>query len=478
MVEMRTNGLSGVLNKHDGIFSIVLALIIGGIIAATILQSSSIVVDPLIMMLFSVISIYAGVEICVDHTIYSLNKVHWLFIFVFMGIAPLSQYMTGYYPHGYYVSADSIVKAQFIVILWCLFYSATYHIHFKKDRKDIYQHSVRVRHLPNIEPLLIPLIVLSFVSVMYLAFRVGGFEHLLLRGEAWIEVDSPIDTVLGYLLRSIPVLVLAWLLIQRKYCKLRHPILSIGLLFVLTIIANYPISLSRYWTAMVYIGLILCAIPSEWLGKRKFEILLLISICVIFPMMYQLKFVSFDVYIQEGITDFFINYAYVYNSPDFDAFSMLVRTLEYVDLYDFSFGRQILGSIFFFVPKALLAIKGTASGALVAIAQGSWYTNLSEPVMGEGYIDFGIIGVIGYAIIFARIFKYFDVKYWRTIEIQSRSAYIMIIVPFLIGFVVFLMRGALQPVVLRIFGFFLFLIFVFCLDIIYREVIRDRNNNV
>jgi hypothetical protein len=65
-------------------------------------------------------------------------------------------------------------------------------------------------------------------------------------------------------------------------------------------------------------------------------------------------------------------------------------------------GQQLLGGVLFFVPSNWWHGKPVATGIAIGnflIANYSmWFTNLSAPVIAEGYIDFGAIGVALYAM--------------------------------------------------------------------------------
>ena len=81
----------------------------------------------------------------------------------------------------------------------------------------------------------------------------------------------------------------------------------------------------------------------------------------------------------------------IFNNVDFDAYSLFARTIEYVQQASITFGKQLLGTIFFIIPRALWQGKPEHSGVIVSAAQGQEFTNLSCPIMAEGYINFGFL---------------------------------------------------------------------------------------
>lgn len=431
-----------------------------GILLATIARKPVFGADIGIEALFAVIGLYAMIEILCDGLPLSLNKMHWYFIFFFMSVAPLTHYLTGYAPGRYPLSDDAILRGQLVVLLWCAIYSIARRVKgTKSNAASSGEKTPTVIATPN---WLAPLIVLlSLAALAYMAVKLGGMSNLLIRGEAWLEVESPVDTVLGYLLRAIPVLGFAILLLGKRCSGASYSWLYVIALIPILVVLNYPVSLSRYWTATVYIGLFACLVPFGWLEGRKFDLAVILGICVVFPLMYDLKFVDVNTFLSSGVSSFFDSYEEVFNSMDFDAFTMLCRIIQYAGDYGFSLGRQLVSVIFFFVPRAILPIKGQPTGSMVATAQGSSYTNLSAPIMGEGYIDFGVVGVVVYAVALALALRALDRAIFESVRDGGENSYRFIAGVFMLGFTVFLMRGALQPVFLRIMGFFLFLMVIY-----------------
>ena len=395
-----------------------------------------------------------------DEKNYSLNKMHWFFILVFMVIAPISQFSSGYFPWDYSISDEYITKANNIIILWIVIYSTSYAFSGKILFKTSYSHN---SYKKDKEPLDCNnqtqwfLVLISIISTIIM-IRLAGFRNLFIRGTTILS-DSTFGIMIVFLLRSIPPISALILLQEKKKSKNIHiPIILI--LIILTIILNSPVALSRYWSGTVYIGLLIGLMPRKVFDSRRFDILVLISLIIVFPIFRLFKYYTLsDVLQMNNIYNLFESY----NTSDFDAYSMLCRIIEYVDAYDFQYGKQLRSVIFFFIPRDIWNIKGTPTGHLVSYTQNASYTNLSAPLMGEGFIDFGIIGVIMYAGIFAYVLNKFDNSYWNLFY-EKDNYYIHIILPFMLGFVIFIMRGALQPVFLRVMGFFLFLMIYYFLN--------------
>jgi hypothetical protein len=82
-----------------------------------------------------------------------------------------------------------------------------------------------------------------------------------------------------------------------------------------------------------------------------------------------------------------------------------MATVDYVSAHGLSYGYQLLGSLLFFVPRSFWTFKPTSTGELVGdylIDKYEFdYNNLSNPIVSEGYIDFGFFGLFFMAIILA-----------------------------------------------------------------------------
>lgn len=90
--------------------------------------------------------------------------------------------------------------------------------------------------------------------------------------------------------------------------------------------------------------------------------------------------------------------ASAFNTLNYDAFSNIMATMDYVQYNGFSLGNQLLSAYLFFVPRGFWEEKPISTGQLVGEhlidTYDFTYSNLSNPLVSEGYINFGIFGVI------------------------------------------------------------------------------------
>ena len=84
--------------------------------------------------------------------------------------------------------------------------------------------------------------------------------------------------------------------------------------------------------------------------------------------------------------------------------------MEYVDNYGFSYGYQLLGGLLFFVPRSIWTVKPYSSGQVIGEYLIGFYdfsfANISNPLVSESYINFGLVGVLITPIILAFFLLY------------------------------------------------------------------------
>lgn len=423
---------------------------------------------PLLLCLtFALIGFWSIIRILTDFAPYSLNKMHWYFVLVFMVIAPVLHYQSGWVPWGYCLSDTILLRANCVLLLWCFSYEMGRIVAGRKGAVGLSTRCHSDLFIPRDSVFRSYLLLLSLLSFICLVALVG-FSSLAVRGEANLNGEgNPLFTVLNILLRAIPSISSVIVLLQMKRgCQFRKATdwFILGSLLIMTVVANNPVSMSRFWTAAVYLGIVIAVLPESWIQGGRFDLIVIIGLFVIFPFMGAFKTMSLEVFLASRNPLSYLDLASSFKSVDFDAHSLLCRILIYCDSEGLAWGRQLLSVVCFFVPRSILPIKGTPTGEMVAISQGQQFTNLSSPLMAEGYVDFGIIGVIVYAFVLGWFMRLSDDRYWHgTNRSEGPVSFFIPIYLTLFGFVMFIMRGPLQSTFLRLMGFLLFVLILYFL---------------
>lgn len=101
-----------------------------------------------------------------------------------------------------------------------------------------------------------------------------------------------------------------------------------------------------------------------------------------------------------------------FESGDFDGYQSVANAVVYVDLYSHTAGVQLMSAILFFVPRSIWPGKGEPTGKLTSEAVGYTFTNISQPLPSEFYVDFGwagvIIGGLLLGVAFSRLDRWID----------------------------------------------------------------------
>lgn len=189
----------------------------------------------------------------------------------------------------------------------------------------------------------------------------------------------------------------------------------------------------RNSVAAMYIPVLLWSFPI-FRKRQVFVFIISIALLVIFPFLNKFRHVD-NINSFEKIS-FELDFSQ-FLDMNFDSYSMFMRVLK-TDIV--TNGNQLLGVIFFWVPRSLWPGKAIGSGAYIAHETHLSFTNLSMPYMGEGYLNFGILGIIIFSVVLAYIFAILDSNYWKYNNENNFSSlkYYLIL-----GLVMFIMRGDL-----------------------------------
>jgi len=353
----------------------------------------------------------------------------WVFSYVFLGLAPISQLASGSFPWLDNYTVEIIDYSWVLVSVGMLSYMLGYVLGLRGvelGAEEVVRGSI------SYFPYMVAVGVgLSLFGIMY-----NGVGMLFVsRHELFSNMDSSGSSVfmLVQALMRVPLffVTLFSLYITLEYKKYFYVSCA---LIALVLVVNNPLSTPRYWFGAVTLSILFLyiAVRHERM-VRLFPVSLVLILVLVFPVM--------DVFRSTLDTDFFAaveNFSAVEDlerSPDFDAFQQLMNTIVYVDIYGLEYGRQFLSSLFFWVPRFLWEGKSQASGLMVAESLGYSFTNLSSPLWAEFYIDFGLLGLIFGMFLFGYAFA--------RISIRGRGIWVILSI-FLCAYQIYFLRGSLM----------------------------------
>jgi hypothetical protein len=179
------------------------------------------------------------------------------------------------------------------------------------------------------------------------------------------------------------------------------------LLFLLVLITQNPYTEKRNALGPIYIGLLLVGFQGFFASRTRRMQLFVVAMVLIFPASSIFTHNHQQTLASLSMSQFTDAIAEHYFSVNYDSWANIYTSIEYVQLHGLQWGHQLLGSLLFFVPSAIWTTKPLASGIFLANYlinnYAMWFTNLSAPVLAEGYLDFGYIGVTAYAAVTASV---------------------------------------------------------------------------
>jgi hypothetical protein len=221
-------------------------------------------------------------------------------------------------------------------------------------------------------------------------------------------VVSPATLIVKRFLLFLPSATLLILLNQTVRSRGRWMFTRFAVLFLLVLlvlVTENPRTEKRNGLGPIYIGIILIVFQ-DWFRTRTRRLLLLVgSMVLVFPASSILTKAGDQSYGEISFGKFWYEIQDHYFSINYDSWANIYTAIEIVKVHGMQLGHQLLGSLLFFVPSSLWTEKPLATGIFLAdylIANyGMWFTNLSAPLIAEGYLDFGYVGVIAYAAVLA-----------------------------------------------------------------------------
>ena len=385
--------------------------------------------------------------------LYSLSKVVFIFMFIFFGIVPLMNEVNDNIMLGGEFDIIDKIKANFIILSGMLFFI------FGGSLK-INSFDRIVNNLPEIKKLNIFFYFLFFLIAFIILYRWSfNFNALLfwsIGGESAyfnevfdISRDGRINFLIySRVIRSMPIVLLVIFIYFYKKNKnsftYNQKLNNLTILFFLTIVSVFlvsPTGVARWQAATIYIPLLII-FTRIWEKPFMMQLSLLGGLFIVFPFLDKFRFFS-----TWSKFNFKINFDWT-KGLHFDAYQNFVRVIE-IDLI--TYGNQLKGALFFFIPRSLWAEKPIGSGSYLAIKMDYIFGGISMPFIAEGYINFGLIGSLFFMLFLGIILGNLDRIVWN-LKKANKDCLFLYYYYFLFGIIFFTMRGDLINGISMIFG--------------------------
>lgn len=373
---------------------------------------------------------------------YSFHKVYHIFTLFFFGISPVLQY----YDNILFVNEPIIqlkvrITVSSIILITTILYNLIYMSRIKsssdlKVKKYIFKFSKLKFYNFKLSKSM-GLYLLSFsLFGLFMMLYINNFNilKLLIRGSEVLDANTDvsftsnktIDLITNQFIRPIPLIVFIISVIYNRKRWLLNLIL-----FLIFLITCFPPALARNATAGFYLPLLLLFVPI-FQKRHVFVSMMIGGLLVIFPFLD-----SFRYYDPNANLKLKLNYD-MFNEMHFDAYNTFCRV---VGMELITFGNQLLGVLFFFVPRSIWSTKPESSGIFHAEQLNLSFDNLACTYLAEGYINFGYIGVFLFLIVIALFSAYLDKIYWKY---KNQKSYFNVLYVLILAMFLFILRGDLM----------------------------------
>ena len=367
---------------------------------------------------------------------YSIYQFFYIFSLLFMGLAPLVQYKQSIETVGgynildnTYISTNTILIAVFVLI------DFIYGYRHKRKNKITQQKNVlaKMKHpIKDTRKLKFLLIVLSSISLGYVIYinqndLIGLFYRDILIDR--IDIADTMIKILTGILRPLSIFSFIF------YYKLGNSRFLKTVLFIMATITCFPLALTRFLIGAYWIPVVITIFQS-FNTKKILGYLYTLGLLILFPMLEIFRVLS--LYIERGnlIGAFSNKISEAFSSIAYDSYQSLAFVIQH---HFITFGNQLLGVLGLFIPRSIWVNKPIGSGFTISNIYDLSWDNISMNFFGEGYVNFGIIGIFIFAAALAVAIRYLDSKYW--LKNNKNSLLFSIIYLVVLGIFAYIMRG-------------------------------------
>ncbi|SET31301.1 hypothetical protein SAMN05216348_11516 [Olsenella sp. KH3B4] len=443
-----------VRNRNGGLFSWLTILLAVAVLAYVLVQGFSeghIRHSGIVVFTFLLNACYSLVLLkkqC-DEMPFTLKQVHWVFFYTYFCVTPLSQYLLGQWPWGVMAADAQVLSVNLVLFVWGVLFTVLSGSNspFRDEEVQAYNFEI------NLSQSAATVLCACSVGATLLLAALVGPSHLFLRTESSVDMGNTSTTML------VNVLLRGWVFgsfagILVNYTRHKNHRLTLALSGLCVLISCFPTAMARFNVAAVYLGIFIIGFRSFTTKKGLFAFFLLVGFLLAYPFFNAFK------YLESGTQSSLISlvessFASGFLSGNYDAYSTFFWVTNYCSDVSITYGRQLLGALLFFIPRAIWPTKPVPSGQMIFEYYGRAFTDIACSLPAEGYLNFGIFGVFLFAIVFALLVRKIDGGYWMA---RIRADYmplktINLYYPFLLSLVFYLLRGALMTTMTFVIGY-------------------------
>lgn len=375
---------------------------------------------------------------------FSLTLCFFFFCYLFYYCAGIYQFTNDTFRWYLSPSMDDVIQGNFVVITGIISFIVGHFYHFRINRKDTLSQKAKF-HINRLG-----LLLLIFILFLYICYMFSFLSVVDLFKRATFSASDADNQAIGLLITSFRngIALICCMTFIYLYKTKKTTLYLIGMVasLVFALLAIPPTGVARFLSGSFYGAIFLYSFPAFRRG-RKFLILMFFFILIVFPLLNNFRYMDGNLL---SVFDILNGLSSNFQAADFDAYTMLLYTIQYVSDFGYSYGNQLIGTLTFFIPRSIWPTKPIGTGNMIVENMLIPINgNVSEPLFAEFYINFGYLGLVLFSIMTGCIFKTLDSLYWNH---SSVGQYLKMIYPFLSLITIFICRGDMMSTVSFTFG--------------------------
>lgn len=326
----------------------------------------------------------------------------WIFQYVFFGIGGLLSQLD---PYPYYLTKTSTVSdltsasRMIFVAQISAGFAQLLQMKYKQNSKAVYRElydsevSVLLKRVNR-------MLKIYLFSVPIMIYQLGGLPFLLKRVRV-VSLDQNLAISINAILQTllyVPPVVALMLLIYLEKIKVGSRFTQYVLIIWILFLSN-PLANARQTTLFLILPFFFYFLQS----RRRIAILFF----SILPLFFVYSAGVVNRYTGELQSP---RLSVISRDGDFDSFSQVANGLRVVAQGEFEIFRQILASLFFFIPRSIYPGKPNDTGVELAKILGLKFQNLSAPWILESYVNARLAGVVFVSILIGFYLTKLDLK--------------------------------------------------------------------
>jgi hypothetical protein len=357
----------------------------------------------------------------------------WLFTYAFFGLAPLVQLRSGIFPDTTPdVDTEQLVRAVVVILVSLAAYQIGSFVAGSADARSNMVSGVRVSRVAGLG-------IAALLAGAYYVARLGFSIFFASRQQFQIATGAlwPDSTVAIIVQAVVTMLLLVAFValteVRRSPAAPRHAMIYLGVILILVTTVN-PISSARYVFGTFALAAV-AALGGYATGAR-FRVaaaLIVATLLLVFPVADYFRYAGQGSFKSSSPVQSL-------TTGDFDAFAQITNMLVYLDRHGSTHGRQGLGVVLFWVPRALWPAKPEDTGILLADERRYSFTNLSAPLPAELMINGAWPGLVVGMFAFGWAARRADARILRSLDIRGVPSVLGCILP---AYLFILLRGSL-----------------------------------